>query len=223
MSEIFNLSWNDFQTNVLRSFSNLRKDTALCDVTLVTDDQKLVRAHRIVLSTCSEFFKNIFQNSQSNSHHLMLYLSDLSSQDLNTILDYIYLGEARIYQDGLENFLKLAQKLKLEGLQQSEDDQGLKLNEDTTMTTNNVICSNSPQANKSEVPTIAFYHPQTTQTVSKVSFNGNMDLKELEQKILELTEIDGDKCICRHCGKATTGRNRKQDLANHIHPCPRDG
>ena len=162
MSEIFNLSWNDFQTNVLRSFSNLRKDTALCDVTLVTEDQKLVRAHRIALSTCSEFFKNIFQNSLSNSSHLMLYLSDLSSQDLNTILDYIYLGEARIYQDGLENFLNLAQKLKLEGLQQSEDDQGLKFNEDTAITTNNVICSNSPQANKSEVP-------KTTQTVSKVT------------------------------------------------------
>ena len=113
----------------------------------------------------------------------MLYLSDLSSQDLNTILDYIYLGEARIYQDGLENFLNLAQKLKLEGLQQSEDDQGLKFNEDTTMTTNNVICSNSPQANKSEVPTKAFYHPQTTQTVSKVSFNGNMDPKEIEQDL----------------------------------------
>ena len=146
----------------------------------------------------------------------MVYLSDLSCQDLNTILDYIYLGEARIYQDGLENFLNLAQKLKLEGLQQSEDDQGLEVDEDTAMKTNKVICPIFPQANKSEVLTKAFYQPQTTRTVSKVSFNGNMDLKELEQKILELTEIDGDKCICRHCGKATTGRNRKQDLANHI-------
>ena len=116
MSEKFNLSWNDFQSNVLRSFSSLRRDTALCDVTLVTDDHKLVKAHKTVLATCSEFFKAVFQNSLSNSNHLMLYLSDLSSHELNTILDYIYLGEAQIFQEGLDKFLTNAQKLKLEGL-----------------------------------------------------------------------------------------------------------
>ena len=107
MSEKFNLSWNDFQSNVLRSFSSLRRDTALCDVTLVTDDHKMVRAHKIVLSTCSEFFKAVFQKPLSNStNQLMLYLSDVSSTDLDNILDYIYLGEAQIFQEGLDKFLK---------------------------------------------------------------------------------------------------------------------
>ena len=124
MSEKFNLSWNDFQTNVLRSFSSLRRDTALCDVTLVTDDHKMVRAHKIVLSTCSEFFKVVFQNSLSNSNQLMLYLSDVSSTDLSSILDYIYLGEAQIFQEGIDNFLTNAQKLKLEGLLQTEEGTG---------------------------------------------------------------------------------------------------
>ena len=142
MSEKFNLSWNDFQTNVLRSFSSLRRDTALCDVTLVTDDHKMVRVHKIVLSTCSEFFKVVFQNSLSNSNQLMLYLSDVSSTDLSSILDYIYLGEAQIFQEGIDNFLTNAQKLKLEGLLQTEEGTGESPevhHEDNTFKTENPI------------------------------------------------------------------------------------
>ena len=217
MSEKFNLSWNDFQTNVLRSFSSLRRDTALCDVTLVTDDHKMVRAHKIVLSTCSEFFKTVFQNPLSNSNQLMLYLSDLSSTDLDTILDYIYLGEAQIFQKGLDNFLTNAQKLKLEGLLQSEEGAGESHevhHTDRSFKTDNSVCP-STEITTTDKDSKAFNQPQP-RTVQKVPLNGNMDLKELEQKIQEMTETDGDKCICRHCGKVASGRNRKQDLANHI-------
>ena len=217
MSEKFNLSWNDFQTNVLRSFSSLRRDTALCDVTLVTDDHKMVRAHKIVLSTCSEFFKTVFQKPLSNSDQLMLYLSDLTSTDLDNILDYIYLGEAQIFQEGLDKFLTNAQKLKLEGLLQTEEgtEESPEVpHEDNTFKTERSVCP-STEINSRDKHSKAFNQPKM-RPVQKVSFNGNMDLKELEQKIQEMTETDGDKCICRLCGKVTTGRNRKQDLANHI-------
>ena len=217
MSEKFNLSWNDFQSNVLRSFSSLRRDTALCDVTLVTDDQKLVRAHKIVLSTCSEFFKTIFHNSLANSNNLMLYLSDLSSHDLNTILDYIYLGEAQVFQEGLDKFLTNAQKLKLEGMLKTEDLSTEVLeHEIDDFKTEQIFDSISLQVNKTKLPQKVLNQPQTSPIVHKMSLNGNMNLAELEQKIQEMTEIDGDKCICRQCGKVTSGRNRKQDLANHI-------
>ena len=217
MSEKFNLSWNDFQSNVLRSFSSLRRDTALCDVTLVTDDNKLVRAHKTVLSTCSEFFKTVFQSSISNFHNLMLYLSDLSSHDLDTILDYIYLGEAHIFQEGLEHFLMNAQKLKLEGLLQTEEtldeERKSQINLDNENMSDQVQGSFSTEASKSEIP---YKNQPHTRTVSRVILNGNMDLQELEQKIQEMTETDGDKCICRFCGKVTTGRNKKQDIGKHI-------
>ena len=56
MSEKFCLKWNDFQYNVTKSFSNLRKEEDFYDVTLVSDDQKQMSAHKVVLSSCSEFF-----------------------------------------------------------------------------------------------------------------------------------------------------------------------
>ena len=220
MSEKFNLSWNDFQSNVLRSFSSLRRDTALCDVTLVTDDHKLVRAHKTVLSTCSEFFKTVFQNSLSNSNQLMLYLGDMSSHDLNIILDYIYLGEAHIFQEGLEKFLENAQKLKLEGLLQTEDtlddDKRSSKSQDNEVNEEQIVEHFSKEANKSEIPRKVSNQTQSSLLVSKMSFDGNMDLLELEQKIQEMTETDNDKLICRLCGKVTTGRNKKQDIGKHI-------
>ena len=67
MSEKFCLKWNDFQTNVTSSFSKLRNEDEFFDVTLVSDDQQQVSAHKLVLSSCSEYFKNILKvNTTTN-------------------------------------------------------------------------------------------------------------------------------------------------------------
>ena len=50
MSEKFSLKWNDFQSNVSRTFSLLRSEEEFFDVSLVSDDQKMMSAHKLVLS-----------------------------------------------------------------------------------------------------------------------------------------------------------------------------
>ena len=64
MSEKFSLKWNDFHSNVSNSFANVRNEKYLHDVTLVTDDQQRVSAHRLVLSVSSEYFETIFRNNK---------------------------------------------------------------------------------------------------------------------------------------------------------------
>ena len=54
------VKWNDYNSNVSKSFSELRNIDYLHDVTLVTDDNQQHAAHKLVLSASSEFFKNIF-------------------------------------------------------------------------------------------------------------------------------------------------------------------
>ena len=115
MSEKFSLRWNDFQSNVSQSFEVLRKEGDLFDVTLVSDDEKQISAHKVVLSASSNFFKKILVK---NSHsHPLLYLSGVNSHSLSLVLDYIYQGEVQIYQEDLNFFLDVAQNLKIEGLQ----------------------------------------------------------------------------------------------------------
>ena len=114
MSEKFCLKWNDFHSNIGKSFKSLRYDDDLFDVTLVCDDHSQVSAHKLVLSACSEYFKNIFKNNKHS--HPLLSLEGVSSNDLNNVLDYIYNGETQIFQDNLDRFLDVAQRFKLEGL-----------------------------------------------------------------------------------------------------------
>ena len=97
----------------------MRQESNLFYVTLVSDDQKQITAHKLVLSACSEFFKNIF-NSNTHSHPL-IYLDGIGASELNFVLDYIYQGEVQIYQENIDRFLEIAKKLKLDGLMASDD------------------------------------------------------------------------------------------------------
>ena len=114
MDEIFSLKWNNFQSNVGKTFSMLRHDDDFYDVTLVTDDQNEVSAHKVVLSSCSEYFKNVLKHKKNP--HLLLCLEGINIHELNGVLDYIYNGEVKIYQDDLDRFLTVAKRLKLDGL-----------------------------------------------------------------------------------------------------------
>ena len=111
MSEKFCLKWNDFESNVSKSFGLLRNEEYLHDVTLVCDDNSQVSAHKLVLSACSEYFKTIFRN---NSHpNPLICLEGVSSPELRNILDYMYNGEANIFQDNLDNFLFISWALTI--------------------------------------------------------------------------------------------------------------
>ena len=113
-SEKFSLKWNDFASNVSNSFSKLRQETRLYDVTLVSNDHQQVSAHKLVLSACSEVFSNIFNSN--NSPNMMLYLDSVDVKEIIFMLDYIYQGEVQIHQEYLDRFLELATKFKFLGL-----------------------------------------------------------------------------------------------------------
>ena len=116
--EKFSLKWNDFHSNVSKSFGLFRTEEYLHDVRLMTEDYHEVSAHRLVLSACSEYFRNIFRNS--NRQDTLICLDGVTDEDLKNVLDYIYLGEAQICLDNLDRFLKVAERLKLEGLEAGE-------------------------------------------------------------------------------------------------------
>ena len=115
--ETYCLKWNSFQTNISKSIIDLRREEDFFDVTLVTDDQQFISAHKLVLSSSSELFKNILKNSSRSYHpNPLIYLNGFCSKELNLIMEYIYHGEVRILPQDIDSFLNDAQKLKIEGL-----------------------------------------------------------------------------------------------------------
>ena len=121
MSDKFCLKWNDFQSTVSRSFGVLRREEDFFDVTLVSEDETQIPAHKLVLSASSDFFRNILRKNKHS--HPLLYLSGVKAQNLQCILDYIYLGEVNVFQGQLDEFLESAYKLNIRGLAtvQTED------------------------------------------------------------------------------------------------------
>ena len=206
MAEKFCLKWNDFQTNVTNSFRKLRTAEDFYDVTLVSDDQQQVSAHKVVLSASSEYFNNILK---SNKHsHPLLCLSGVNSKELNDILDYIYNGEIQIYQENLDSFLNIAQRFKLEGLIQQEsdnpmEDENLEPFEDHDTIERIVVPKAHLNVTKSEKEKII--------SVSSSADYPNME--ELDQKLEEMYERQPDgKFMCHSCGKMT---RFKRDAMEH--------
>ena len=118
-SEKFCLKWNDFESNVSFAFRELRDDRDFFDVTLACEEEQ-VQAHKVILSACSPFFKNLLRK---NPHqHPLLYHKGISFQEIQSVLNFMYHGEANIAQDDLNNFLAVAENLKVKGLTQANSD-----------------------------------------------------------------------------------------------------
>ena len=92
-SEKFSLKWNDFQTNVSKSFSELKREEDFFDVTLIGDDESKLSAHKVVLASCSSFFKSVLRTT--NTSNPIIYLSGVTTQNLGFMLDFMYQGKQK--------------------------------------------------------------------------------------------------------------------------------
>ena len=116
----FSLVRDDFQTFTSNSFKNMIAREEFVDVTLACEDDKHVRAHKVILSACSEFFRNILVK---NSHpHPLIYLENLKAEQLEALVKFIYVGETNIPQSMVADFIKAAQKYKIQGLTEHNDE-----------------------------------------------------------------------------------------------------
>ena len=212
MSEKFCLKWNDFHSNVSKSFSILRNEDYLHDVTIVSDDNEQVTAHKLVLSTCSEYFKGIFKKNKHSN--LLLCLEGLSSKDVRNMMDYMYNGELQIFQDDLDRFLNVAQRLKLEGLIADPNaDQKEEINVKVTEPLN--YKETKVQVNFTNRSSRTKIKPEThEEVIAKVDTDISQDLEvdeQIEQNIIK--NIDGIYS-CQICGK-NSGK-KISHIKNHI-------
>jgi len=118
-AEKFCLRWNDFERNISVAFQELREDKDFFDVTLACDDDQ-IQAHKVILSACSPFFRQILKRNKHE--HPLLYLKGVKYIDLMSVLNFMYHGEVNIAQDELNSFLAIAEELKVKGLTQNKSD-----------------------------------------------------------------------------------------------------
>jgi len=74
-------------------------------------------AHKYVLSASSPFLKNILLNNPQS--HPLIYLKGILHQELDSILQYIYLGEALFYHSNISRFMQAATDLQIKQLSET--------------------------------------------------------------------------------------------------------
>ena len=230
MPEKFCLKWNDFSCNVSKSFGLFRNAEYLHDVTLVADDHKQVSAHKLVLSACSEYFRDVFIKNNNSNTHPLLCLDGISSSELDDILGYIYNGEIQIYQDKIDRFLSVAQRFKLEGLlsDQGESEDVIQPEAGNFHTRYENISYEEESPPKNNVNMVQENHKATkihkttsstdVAIMEKVAVSTE-DLDDIKVRTNELMErCDDGKYRCTLCGKMSNGTSAqsRQQIQYHI-------
>ncbi|CAL4073729.1 unnamed protein product, partial [Meganyctiphanes norvegica] len=112
------LRWNNHNTIFTKILSLLREQEAYVDVSLACAGQ-LYPAHKFVLSTCSEYFKEMFNKNPCK--HPIVFMKDVSTKDMEALLDFMYKGEVHVPQSDLGSLLRTAEALQVKGLAVPDD------------------------------------------------------------------------------------------------------
>ena len=201
--EKFCLKWNDFQSNVSKTFSTLRKEQDFFDITLLSDDGEAVSAHKVVLSASSEFFKSVLRKADHSKP--MIYLNGVDYKDLNHILDYIYEGQVQLYQEDLDSFLEVAQKLKINGLIGGQEEKENNTKDVKDQDDHVEVLENTQSFYTKDIkPNFEVKNKGTKvdRTVSVVAEQGTNVYEEAKRAVDQLVMKVGDSWVCKTCDKS---------------------
>ena len=146
-----------------------------------------------------------------------------------SLVDFLYLGEANVYQDYLDSFLVMAEEFQLKGLDKREEEHGdpaaQKISESSNLTNNHIATFKD---NKQGLQSIADMIPTTETAVALNNFSGCTALDELDTKVKSMmtfseNRIQGNSTsqgrarTCKVCGKEGQRNNIMTHIeANHI-------
>merc|ERR1719319_128929 len=108
--ERLSLKWSQYQENFKAAFRDMRSDGDFTDVTLVCENEVTVKAHRVILSSCSSFFKAALRR-KARARQRRLYLRGMRGDLMEAAMDFIYLGEVTLAREEVEEFLSLGMDL----------------------------------------------------------------------------------------------------------------
>lgn len=216
MSEKLCLKWNDFHNNIKTAFESLRGEKNFTDVTLACEDGKQFEAHKVVMASSSPFFQCLLKTNRHT--HPLIYMRGVKSEDLQAILDFLYCGEANVFQDSLDSFLSIAEELQLKGLMRSSNDKVIE-NETKAM-----IYETRPEDSHKfkgkqvlQKKTDEEGQNQPDMTVAKAE-NISEDLLAVEEKVQSMLERNENRVFgtraaaCKVCGK----EGKYQNIKRHI-------
>ena len=191
------------------------------DVTLVSEDGALVNAHRIVLSSCSDFFESILKK---HAHpNPLIFVKGVPSNLLSSIVAFLYNGQVDIAAKDLDKFMETCAELKIENgtsalLSLNNYDQQILPKKDQTSSSMspNYIHPVPPFLNHQPIPDKTL--PSTEEDVnSTIEQNASVFPKETEAKAQPIK-----KEIQAKSGENTPSKLKMPDYHTSKYPKPKN-
>ena len=219
MSEKLCLQWNEFRKNVKSAFGRLRNDKEFTDVTLACEDGQLMEAHKVILAASSPFFEKILQKSKHPRP--LIYLKGFQSRDFSSILDFLYFGQVKVFQEDFDSFLCIAEEIQLKGL--TGQSSGALIEEQEKTERSEPVHNSNHLSQKS-----TSHHtekearenvPKQTSSAVAIPSQSSADLQALDEKVKSMME-KGQKMI--PVGKHPNG-TPKQAVSFICKVCGKEG
>ena len=225
-TEKFCFKWNNFQENVAKSFQYLNTD--FCDVTLASEGNQYIEAHKVILAASSPLLRDMLRETKHS--HPFLYMRKIKAKDLLNIVAFIYHGEVSVFPEDLDDFLSLAEELELKGLTGSYPSPEEELQKDIRdkQEKKNIHSSINQPLLKENKLILMDLLPEMDENISD-SYEGKLEAgvpfekqekyihsekENLAKEISSLVEKINGIWTCRVCGKVTA-RNAPSCIARH--------
>ena len=109
-----NLKWEYFPKSLWKDFEEIMKNRfqdKFSDVTLAGDDGSVFHAHKFVLGSLSPVFRNLLL--EEKEEEVYLHLDGLNSTEIESMLEFLYIGQTSVRRKDFEKFVEVASNLKL--------------------------------------------------------------------------------------------------------------
>jgi len=111
--EKFNFSWSEYDEQSKNLLQNIYESSFFKDVTLVSEDEMIFEAHKVMLASRSEYFRKMLL---SKDHPSPMIAVSIDGSILDSILKFLYLGQVSINKTNIDCFIRGAKFLKIQGL-----------------------------------------------------------------------------------------------------------
>ncbi|XP_076045223.1 uncharacterized protein LOC143027676 isoform X3 [Oratosquilla oratoria] len=155
MSEsLLALRWNNHRSTFFHVLNSIKQKEIYSDATIACDG-KFYPVHKLVLATCSEYFEAMFSRTQCK--HPIIVLKDIGHEEVEALLNYMYIGEVNVVQNDLAGLIKAAECLRIKGLAVPDEDNSnttknstalLRKHYDNATTRPSVVEDESPRPHK---------------------------------------------------------------------------
>ena len=99
-----------------------------CDVTLVSEDDMRIRAHKVVLASARKLFGDLFQNYKEDTENQVIHMKEVSSKCMVAMVDLVYNGEAQIEENDCATFPKILKVYKILKVKSTEETHKIRCN-----------------------------------------------------------------------------------------------